>query len=107
MTLPPVAAELEPDFKAACMHMFEAARAACRGETNNERQHRAVAVETCSAAAEYAEERGDAVTAEAFRRIAEDSADLPLYGNELMVYALLKRAAKEWSRILIDGQDRP
>ena len=47
MTLPPVAAELEPDFKAACMRMFEAARAACRGEAAD--RLRAAAVETCEA----------------------------------------------------------
>lgn len=102
MTLPPVAAELEPDFKAACMHMFEAARAVHRGE--GEGGHRAAAVETCGAAAEYAEGQGDHATAEAFRRIAGECGSLPLDRGELATYALLKTAARDWANYLT-GRD--
>lgn len=98
MTLSPVAAELEPDFKAACMHMFEAARAACRGEVED--RLRAVAVETCTAAAEYAEGQGDHATAGAFRRIAGECGSLPLDRGELATYALLKTAARDWANYL-------
>lgn len=102
MTLPPVAAELEPDFKAACMRMFEAARAACRGEAAD--RLRAAAVETCEAAAEYAEGQGDHATAGAFRRIAGECGSLPLDRGELATYALLKTAARDWANYLT-GRD--
>lgn len=78
MTLSPVAAELEPDFKAACMHMFEAARAVHRGE--GEGGHRAAAG--------------------AFRRIAGECGSLPLDRGELATYALLKTAARDWANYL-------
>ena len=98
MTLPPVAAELEPDFKAACVHMFEAARAVHRGEGDG--GNRAAAVETCEAAAEYAEVQGDHATAGAFRRIAGECGSLPLDRGELATYALLKTAARDWANYL-------
>lgn len=102
MTLPPVAAELEPDFKAACVHMFEAGRAAHNGEDAERR--RAAAVETCEAAAEYAEGQGDRATAGAFRRIAGECGSLPLDRGELATYALLKTAARDWANYLT-GQE--
>lgn len=102
MTLSPVAAELEPDFKAACVHMFEAGRAAHNGEDAERR--RAAAVETCEAAAEYAEGQGDRATAEAFRRIARECASFELLSGGLLTYAMLKTAARDWANYLT-GQD--
>ena len=98
MTLSPVAAELEPDFKAACTHMFEAGRAAHNGECAE--GHRAAAVRTCEAAAEYAEEQGDAVAAEAFRRMARECASFELRAGGLITYSLLKTAARDWTNYL-------